>query len=368
MGVLLYRDSSADHLADPAAESRRGRSAILTAAILLAFSSSIAALAAEARSASSGDWLWSSSSAGHRVTDAKGEALAIDLPATARLSDFAAVGDGWLATAIDPSSNGPTLQILRGDGRGSWALPSPSIAGAELRSASLAVDGKGLQGLAWLEGADSRRLAVKSASWLGHAWSAVETVAAPGPGSQLSLASAQLADGTWLLLWSAYDGTDDEILWSQRSGDGWSSPARLGADDQVPDITPRVVALANGGALAAWSGFVDGHYRLHTASFSTGRWTEPEISGGPGTVAPDFEIRDDHPYLVYRQAVPRAWVVAEVGTAGKLGRRAELRTSSAVRPLLGKADGGGIELRWAAEATKGAAVTAETARWNDTSP
>ncbi len=301
---------------------------------------------AEARSARGGSWLWTRSAEGHQIANAKGQQQLLDLTAEAQLSDFAGTVDSWLATAIDRSSRRPTLTVLRGDATTSWELPTPPIDTAELRSAVLAADGKGLHGMAWLEGANDRQLAVKAASWLGHAWSAVETVAVAGPGSQLSLSTAQLTDGSCLLLWSAFDGNDDEIVWSRRTSQGWSPPRLLGNGDRVPDITPRLVALADGSAVAAWSGYIAGHYRLHSARFAAGEWSQPEIVGGKGTVAPSFEIDAGRTYLLYRQAVPRAWVVAELSAVGKLARRAVLTSAVAERPIVKRLGEARVELRW----------------------
>lgn len=319
---------------------------------------------AETREARGGSWRWTQTAAGHQVGSADAnDRLMLDLPAAARLTDFVGDQGGWLASAVENTDTRPSLKVLRGDAGSSWALPSPPIAGRELRSAVLAADGAKLQGLAWLEGDGERRLAVKSARWLGSAWGEVETVAEPGPGSQLALSSAQLTEGSWLLAWSAFDGKDDEILWSRRDKDGWSTPQRLGADDQAPDITPRLVALADGTALIAWSGYVDGHYRLHTARFADGEWSEPQISGEKGAVSPSFEISADRTYLLYRQAAPRTWVVTEVGATGKLARRAELVSSAAARPSVGAVDESRVELLWPEAKDLGS-----TAQWRTEAP
>jgi len=335
-----YRSAAGNHRPD---RRQVAVGSIFAIALLLLSTASLA----EARSARGGSWLWTLAADGHHVTGAKGEQQLLDLTAEAQLSDFAGSADGWLATVIDRASRRPALKVLRGDAATSWELPTPPINAAELRSAMLAANDKGLHGIAWLEGANDRQLAVKAATWLGHAWSTVETVAGAGPGSQLSLSSAQLADGSWLLLWSAFDGNDDEIVWSHHAAtQGWSPPQRLGNGDQVPDITPRLVALADGGAVAAWSGYVAGHYRLHTARFAAGEWSQPEIVGGEGTVAPSFELDAGRTFLLYRRAVPRGWVVAELNAAGKLARRAEFSSAVAERPTLKRRGEARVELRW----------------------
>ena len=149
-----------------------------------------------------------------------------------------------------------------------------------------------LVGLVWLEGSDASALGVRAAAWNGTGFAAAEWVAAPIDGSQLALSAAVLGDGSWLLVWSAFDGGDDEIRWSRRDGEAWSAPARLHAENRVPDITPVVAATADG-AIAAWSRYDAGSYRGRVMRFdaATG-WRDEERIGGPHSVFPFFAADD----------------------------------------------------------------------------
>ena len=172
------------------------------------------------------------------------------------------------AGSAPDASGGRRLFLLRGDDRASRPLArAPGQAGRQRRGPVLLVDGGRLAGLAWLEGDDDRSFSVRAALWTGQRWQAPERVSFPGPGSQLALTGAVLADGSWLLAWSAFDGHDDEIVWSRRAGSAWQPVKRLYPDNSVPDITPALAATADGGALIAWSRF-DGHgYALRMARF-----------------------------------------------------------------------------------------------------
>ena len=185
-------------------------------------------------------------------------------------------------------------------------------------------------------------------------WGAPVTVAAPGLGSQLALTGTVLEDGSWLVAWSSFDGTDDEILWSRRlpGTESWSAPQRLGADNAVPDITPALVATGQG-ALAVWSRYDEGQYRLFRARFSGDRFAAPEILAPGGTMHPSFLRVGTDPdalTLLYLHASPRSWGVMEVTADGTPGKRVLVPIATAAerqRPILRRFDGGVLHLIWA---------------------
>jgi hypothetical protein len=169
-----------------------------------------------------------------------------------------------------------------------------------------------LVGLAWLEGESLERLGVWAAEWDGAAWRDAAPVAAPARGAQLALTGAVLADDSWLLAWSAFDGEDDEVVWSRRGDRGWSAPAGLPGGEQVPDVTPA--ARADGdGALLVWSRFdrTSGEYLLVASRLAAGRWTAPRAVTGPGTLAPSWEGN----LLLFRDARHGAWVAGRLDDA-----------------------------------------------------
>ena len=169
------------------------------------------------------------------------------LPSGAGVFDAAAaLESGWLLAGHRPVEDGEgrELVLVRGDDGRTEELPAPPSGTATVVSPQPLVEAGELVGLAWLEGSDASALGVRAAGWNGAGFSAAEWVAPPIDGSQLALSGAVLADGSWLLVWSAFDGGDDEILWSRRDGTTWTAPARLHADNRVPDITPVVAATA----------------------------------------------------------------------------------------------------------------------------
>lgn len=270
-----------------------------------------------------------------------GSRLALPLAADAEVRSFAAAGERWYAAAVE---DGRRLVVLEGAGDAVEKLPPPAVPDtARAGEPILLVDAEGLRGLAWIEG-EARQQAVRAALWSAKGWRAPVTVAEPGPGSQLALTAARLGDGSWLFAWAAFDGEDDEIRWSRWHGGAASAPERLGADNAVPDITPRLYAVA-GGALAAWSRYDGNDYRLHVARFDGTSWSEPESVGPAGSLYPTFEPGPDGPFVVYLRVVPRAWVAGELDARGAIRREAEMRTPATERPLV-RVTGEGVAFEW----------------------
>jgi hypothetical protein len=288
-----------------------------------------------------------------------GNALRVPLPARADVSAFAALDGGWVAAGSVPdAAGGRRLLLLRGNAKTSRPLPEPpgqedrQRTGAVLLVDNLAGNGR-LAGLAWLEGNDDRSLSVRASLWNGKRWSAPEQVSHPGPGSQLALTGAVLADGSWLLAWSAFDGTADEIVWSRRLGNAWQPVARLSAANSVPDITPALTATPDGGALIAWSRF-DGHgYQMRMARFtgSAGeQWTGEHPAAASGSLYPTFLGSSRLLYL--DAAPPRGWSVLDLDGQGRVRARATV-PSTLERPVV-DFDGAQVRMRWPARNQKAA--------------
>jgi hypothetical protein len=200
---------------------------------------------------------------------------------------------------------------------------------------------------------------VRAALWDGQRWQTPERVSWPGPGSQLALAGAVLTDGSWLLAWSAFDGQDDEIVWSQRAGGAWQPVKRLYPDNSVPDITPALAATADGGALIAWSRF-DGHgYQLRMARFDRGTWTGEHPAAPSGSLYPVFlGSSAGGSRLLYLDAVPHGWSVLDLDSTGRVKARASV-ASPLDRPVVAF-EGSQVRMRWPAEKRQ-AAVPLEKA-------
>ncbi len=275
-----------------------------------------------------------------------GTLLSLQLAAGADVTSVAALDEEWVLAGTErPAGDGRRLFLLRGDAGGSERLAAPGAdEGLVQREAILlARDGR-LAGMAWLEGDDARALAVKAALWRGDGWGAAELVSGRGPGSQVALSGAVLADGSWLLTWAAFDGEDDEIVWSRRTDSGWSAAGRVFADNAVPDIVPAVAA-AGRGALVAWSRLDGEQYRLQLARFEGGRWAPERSIAGPGSLYPSFQGSSESPRLVYQDAALRGWAVAELDAGGGVTQRASLATDAEDRPI-SELVGEAVRLRW----------------------
>lgn len=247
------------------------------------------------------------------VQTAAGGRTRTHLPAEARVTGLVELTRGWALAATVPTGNGQraTLLVAEDGGRRELPrLPGPSAALQE-RLAPLAVDGQ-LVGAAWLEGDGYTGLSVRAADWDGRRWSPAETISRPTHGSQMALSATVLRDGRPLLVWSRFDGSDDEVVFSVRSGGGWTTPAPIHPANRVPDILPKVVATADSGALAIWSELIDDHYRLLCSRFDGRRWGAPRRLPGRGAVATHVLLRGERALLLYESTAPRTWTMAEI--------------------------------------------------------
>jgi acyl-CoA thioesterase I len=291
---------------------------------------------------------------GARLELANGELVSLALPPGARLDAAAPLAGGWIAAGTAPAAGsvggigaagavgggGRDLLLLAGGTRPGILPPPGERIGKLLAEPLPLVAGGRLAGLAWLEGDDPRALGVRYAAWNGGRWSVPRTISAPGQGSQLALTACRLADGSWLLAWSAFDGHDDEIVWSSggnANGTGtWTPPRKLTAN-RVPDITP-VLAPAGSGALIAWSQLAGDGYRLLVAGYRDGLFGEPVVAAPGGALYPSFETSagTDRFRLLYRTAEPRGWAALELDVAGR-----PRRVATAPDPSQGANAGGG---------------------------
>lgn len=267
----------------------------------------------------------------------------IPVPSTVHFWTLQASGDGIIATGTDLS--GPSgaraysLVVLRGQGQRFETLPTPAVAPGAMALAPQAIVGPaGLESLVWIEGENEQAGAVKAARWNGSAFEATQTLSPIGAGTQIGLQTLRLANGRYLAAWSAFDGQDDEITWSQGDSRGWSQPQTL-TSNQVPDVTPALQANGND-ALLVWS-FYDGNdYRLRSARFNGSTFNQGEVFGGKGATQPTF-IQEAPNVVAYRQQDPAGWKVAELSAEGKKQREASLPVDGRRLPsFLGRNDDG----------------------------
>jgi hypothetical protein len=304
---------------------------------------------------------------GQRVTARLPEGAVLDATASLDIGET-----GWLAAGTQRAAGPSTardLLLLTGDGQTVSTLPAPPEKTGSIRQEPLPlVEGGRLTGLVWLEGESRRSFGVRFAAWNGAGWENPEIIAPPGPGSQLALTAAHLRDGSWLLAWSAFDGHDDEIVWSHGHNGAWSRPQRVAADNSVPDITPALTAIdgVNGGALLAWSRYDTGlgEYRVVVSRFDKGRWTAPVATGPAGSLYPTFEpssapsAPSNTARMLYRTASPRGWEVLDMDAAGRVSRRAAVAAAASTRPVVTSVTAGnpGVLFRWPASGAKSTAV------------
>lgn len=270
------------------------------------------------------------------------------------VGDVRTLGDRWLMAGIDHSGDRPRLAVLDGGfdaKRGStglgptmkaWSVPATT--GIEMSGAKLLVDDQGPTTLLWLEGERFDAMAVHAARYVEGAFTDTEIISPVGPGTQIAIAAATLADGSTLVTWAGYDGNDDEIWWSRSTRRGWSAPARLADDDRFPDVTPAIIATEDG-ALIAWSAYDGRDYRLRAARYRDGVWDAPVTFGGRGASAPTFLEGMAEPTVLYKTAVPRTWTVQTLDPGGLPGKKAEIDRRSNRRPAV-RIEGENVTLSW----------------------
>ena len=292
-----------------------------------------------------GELLLPSAEGGSYVRSADGQGVELPLPKAARVSDLRSTATGWFAAAVARDQGTPALRLFRGHGETVEALPSPASAPARELLQPIFVAGRDeIQGLIWLAGEAHHQLAVTAARWSGGSWSDPEIVSPPGKGTQIALSSALLDDGSWLVVWAAFDGTDDEIVWSRRSAGSWSPPRPVARGNAVPDITPHLFATP-GGALVAWSRYDGNDYRVNVARFDGEAWSPPTVVGPKGSTAPAFSDTDA-PYLVHHLADPQAWAVLELDRSGHVLREASAEVPVPGRPILARVSSEGVVFEW----------------------
>ena len=283
-----------------------------------------------------------------------GAQVPLALPSTALVNSFTAAGEKWYAAAVDVAAPTPMagprrLVVLEGSGSEMKELETPAVLDrAQLREPLLLADSGGLLGLAWIEGKAPRGQMIRLASWTAGGWSEPLTVSPRGPGSQMALSAVVLRDGSFLLAWAAFDGQDDEILWSRWDASGTATrPTRLSEDNAVPDVTPHLWPTPDGGALAAWSRYDGREYRLRLASFDGTSWSRPQAVGPRGSLYPTFQagLRGE-PILLYQQAVPRGWYAAELDDQDRIARLAGVETPRNDRPALTPGPGATLAMVW----------------------
>lgn len=293
---------------------------------------------------------------GVRVESGEKALVTIELPAGTLLRSAALADSGWLLAGSRAAEQGSTeLVLLAGDGAAVRELAPPEPRAGRLRAEPLwlVAGGRG-EGLLWFEGDSRRSLALRWARFDGTGFAPPVTISPPGPGSQLALAAAALPGGGFVAVWSAFDGEDDEILWSRLVDGRWLAPRPLATDNGVPDVTPAVAALGEG-AIAAWNRYDPeiAAYRMVTARLAGEGWSEPVATGPAGALYPSFDLLDGTLYLLHlRAGESRGWGFLRLDPAGRPAGGGAVESGRLERPVLApSAAPGGVALRWADEET-----------------
>ena len=255
------------------------------------------------------------------------------VPQGTQLDEIVETQGGWLAAGTVERDEGREIVIYSGLGREVSELPVPGRRNKAIRSQPTLLVGNGeLRGIVWLEGVNDMSFRLEFAEWKEGRWRHHNRITGRGPGSQLALDAVVLGDGSWLAVWSRFDRKDDEIYWSRHQSGQWSEPRRVSADNQVPDIVPSLVARG-GEAWLAWSRFDEGEYRLMMARYSDDGWSDERFIAPGGSLFPSWHATPEGADLVYRQAMPSAWVWMEMDVSGQVLRTATAEGESNLRPI-----------------------------------
>ena len=330
----------------PPATQRISPFALGFAGLLLAASLAgpAAAQTLQTRSAA-GEIKLQKSFAGWQLDQGRGPA---DLPVSpgVRFSALRSAGSVFVAAGVERGPQGYGLVVVRGgQGPAAEVLTPPPVAPGQLAMMPTVLLGpSGLEALLWIEGKTEQSGAVRVALWNGSAFSAPGDIAPMAAGTQTALQAIRLQDGSWLAVWSAYDGQDDEIMWSRGSRQGWS-PAKAITGNAVPDITP-VLRLVPGGVLAVWS-FYDGNdYRLRSARFEDWSWTDGGVFGGKGASHPFFAEVGAQTLVSFRQVEPESWALVELADSGQPKRQVTLPTATRRPPEILSIDDQAVTIEW----------------------
>lgn len=316
----------------------------LSAIVVSSMAASVEAQALPTRSGSAG-WAARSAAETHCVSDRQGgRELCWQSSPGSVLTDIVETADGWVAAGHTNHRGRRELFVLSGNGQSIEQLPTPPAAKLPRGRPQLIADGDRLLGLVWLEGARQEELTVQAAEWLTGLWGSTTTLSPRSVGSQLAPSATVLADGRWLVVWTAYDGRDDETLWSAWDGEQWSAPARLHEENTTPDVTPTVLAVGSG-ALAAWSWLDGSDYRLRLAAFDGTGWHLLPPGRERGVVSPRLSASTGDALVTFSSVVPEAWTAIELDSQGNELRRAIVASGSTSDPLVEPA-ASGVAFDW----------------------
>jgi hypothetical protein len=298
-----------------------------------------------------------------RVEAPDGSSQSLALPGNVELRRVESLARGWVGLGTQAVPGRRDLFLLDSDLAQAAELPPPPGLVEERYAAVPLIDQGELVGVAWIEGDAQASTSVRAAAWDGAAWGEPEVVSPTTGFAQLAVSAAVLDDGSWLLVWAAVDGHDDEILWSRRENGEWSAPERVHEDNAQPDILPAVAAV-EGGAIVAWSWFDGADYRMRTARFDGTTWALDPPFGAKGSLAAGFERGASGLRLLYSAVRPAQWEVLELDQRGAPRRRGVVPRVVEGRPQIIATAQGGTMVRFPALEAWEQPVTAPIT-WNE---
>jgi hypothetical protein len=281
----------------------------------------------------------------------------LELPTGAWLNRIELLDGGWIAGGSRTVEGGQDLFLLHQQESLSPSGDLPGERSARIRQSVVPlVHDAELVGIAWLEGEDFDRLAVRAASRSASGWGPVETVSPAAPGGQVALQGDVLSDGSWLLVWSRWDGEDTETVWSRRIEPGrWRAVEAVHEPNTVPDLTPALLALDDR-ALVAWSWYDGSTLRQRLSRLEGDRWVDTGYRGPAASVYPSFLASPTGARLLFQTIVPRGWTIVQIDPTGRQGLSASVGEASHTRPVITE-DDEGVRFSW--PATGAGAVSRE---------
>lgn len=260
------------------------------------------------------------------------------------LSTLAEVDGGWIAAGASTHRN--DLVVISIAGSSIERLDTPPGRGSDFRLRPRVLNNEGAgPALAWLEGPDLKSLSIRISNLLPSGWTEIASMPRRLRGGQTGLSVAPLADGSYLLVWAEFDGSDDDLMYARLIGQTVTPPKRVGPDNQVPDVMPSVIDVP-GGALLAWSQLDNGDYRIKIRRFEGTSWGSARTHGPPGALRPELRLQGNALHLLYREAWPRRWAVEEIRPSGRAERRASVALESLHPPVVESVDNENVVLRW----------------------
>lgn len=260
---------------------------------------------------------------------------AVQLPADSWLNRIKLTESGWVAGGTRAFDDGQDLLLMINEAGATRVATLPGARTSPIRQGVVPLVEKGtLVGIAWLEGDDLEQVAVYAAQWTGDSWGTPELVSPPTPGGQVALSGEVLANGSWILVWSRFDGEDTETVWSRRSGpDEWRPFEAVHEPNSVPDLTPAVIAIDDR-ALVAWSWYDGDTLRQRLSRLEGNEWIDTGFRGPAASIYPSFLEGPLGPRLLFQTIVPRGWTVVQLSRNGRPGLSASVGEASHTRPAL----------------------------------